>query len=128
MNFYAYVGNDPINKLDPNGHNPMLCGFIAAGAVFGGIQGGILSKKEGWGWIGDIANGAFWGGVTGFIGGVGFMTGSPAIAIGSEIGGILGNIGTGIGIGGPRNISDFLNGVKNQNGQSGENDNGQVSK
>ncbi len=42
-NRYAYAGNDPVNKSDPNGHNwvAVVRGIItAAGALFGGTEPG----------------------------------------------------------------------------------------
>jgi hypothetical protein len=40
INRYAYAGNDPINKSDPNGH---VVPLIAAGCVAGGCEAAIAA-------------------------------------------------------------------------------------
>ncbi|MBT2134663.1 hypothetical protein KK137_09985 [Croceibacterium sp. LX-88] len=78
FNLYVYVGNDPVNKLDPSGNELVAAGV---GAVVGGIVSGgfevydqVSSGKDvNWGDVGrEVASGAIGGAVTG-------LTGNPAL-------------------------------------------------
>ncbi len=79
FNRYAYVTNDPINKIDPDGEFAMLItgavGAVVGGAVGGGIEAYKQHKanpgrKLDWGKIGSRAGkGAFVGGAVGLTGG-----------------------------------------------------------
>jgi RHS repeat-associated protein len=46
VNIYRYVGNNPINYVDPDGRNPLLV-TGGAGALIGGIYGGVTGGLTG---------------------------------------------------------------------------------
>ncbi len=103
---YAYVGNDPLNGVDPSGNCP-LCISAAIGAVAGGVGGGLAAFHSTGSWfatIGGVATGAVVGG------GIGLntprlieTTGAAGAAAGAAVGGTFGStvgsgVGTGVGI------------------------------
>jgi len=65
---YVYCGDDPINKLDPSGHDWR----VIAGGIVGGIGGGVIGFIGGGGIPGAII-GARWG-----------FTGGSLIVAGTE--------------------------------------------
>lgn len=72
LNLYAYVANDPVNAVNPNGE----FGLIGAGlgAVFGAGQAAYRNFQatgNAFSSGGAIANGALVGGAIGFVGGAG---------------------------------------------------------
>jgi RHS repeat-associated protein len=88
-NFYVYVGNDPINAIDPSGLIAPLLAAMGTGAAVGGAAGGLayfLKTDAGCrtldGWIGNIAGGAIAG------------AGAPLVAIGLEAGFLGALVGT----------------------------------
>ena len=54
VNLFRYVGNDPINWIDPYGLNPVagVVGGFAIGGPPGAIVGGIIGSGIGW-WLGN---------------------------------------------------------------------------
>lgn len=47
MNLFAYCGNDPVNRIDPNGNFPFLiAAILVASTVIGATIGGIKAKKK----------------------------------------------------------------------------------
>jgi RHS repeat-associated protein len=95
---YAYVKNDPLNYIDPNGEFATVAGGMVGGAIAGGIAGAISgaigAAVTGGGWS-AIAQSAAVGGVTG-------------AAVGAVVGGLAG-----AGIVGPAALaaSDFAAGL-----------------
>jgi RHS repeat-associated protein len=84
-NFYVYVGNDPINKVDPGGRSGLIAGFSAD---FGAISQGDFST----GYIdgGDYTfNSTSFnvgpGGSTGVGGQIGYLSGSAADFVDSKV-------------------------------------------
>ena len=71
LNLYAYCGNNPVMRIDPNG--TFFWFFFAAimiGAAIGGTLNGISAYNDGqrgWGLFGAIAGGAIMGGAMGGI-------------------------------------------------------------
>lgn len=97
---YAYVGNDPISKDDPDGNCPnCVTAAIGAGigAVFGAvIEGGSQIYNSGritsWKAVGGSAlQGAVTGGVAGFTGGASLLITAGASAGANVIGGAANN-------------------------------------
>src|SRR5690606_21812438 len=75
-NIYVYVGNDPINFVDPERENPLL--GLGIGVVGGGAAGGISAWLQGGDTqsiVAGVLGGAVSGGITG-------------LAIGSGLGGV----------------------------------------
>ena len=84
LNLYAYCGNNPVMRIDPNGNLFfLLVGLFAlAGAVAGGVVAGVNAYEagyRGWDLVGKIAVGAVTGGVVG--GAVGAVLGLGTAAI-----------------------------------------------
>jgi RHS repeat-associated protein len=83
-NRYAYVGNDPINKSDPSGHNWGIAIGFGTGAIVGGAfeaysQYGTYGIVNDWGQVGKHALvGAMTGGVGAATGGMSFV-GTPSM-------------------------------------------------
>jgi len=100
LSYYAYVQNDPVNCVDPNGRFvfPGPTGAVGGGIVgviAGGVTGAISGAEHGGitGAIGGAVGGAVTGGIAGFIGGA--ITGTLG---GGIIAGIVGgSVGTVIG-------------------------------
>ena len=92
-NWFAYVGNNPVNFIDPWGLMPTAIIGGGVGAIAGGITGGISAIVQGKdirGVVGGIIGGAISGAVTGAI--LGSGAGLIAVAGGSFIGGALGSV------------------------------------
>lgn len=112
VNFYAYVGNNPINFNDPSGQILLNGAGAAAGAVYGGIAGGISGFIVGFntvdsssgilnqvfGGVGGAAIGGVTGAATGAAAGALLnpaLTASAPIQVASGVvGGVFSNIGT----------------------------------
>jgi len=68
FNRYAYVRNNPVVMVDPDGHGWFIAAII--GALIGGISGGVMAynnDRSAW-------KGAFWGGLQGFLSGAALGT------------------------------------------------------
>jgi len=88
-NLYAYVNNDPLNRIDPYGTDPFIgatVGFLS-GTIYGGI-GAAISPNAG---LTSTLVGAFSGGVVGF--GVGLADPSFGVGTLTVIGGVAGGAG-----------------------------------
>jgi len=94
---YRYVGNDPVNFVDPSGNIPVPLISGGIGAVFGGIAGGFVAAANG-GDTNAILSGIGVGAVTGFgigsgaalFSGAGLSIGLGAKSLAAGIGGSLG--------------------------------------
>ncbi|MFC5768920.1 RHS repeat protein, partial [Thauera sinica] len=90
VNFYAYVGNNPVNANDPSGEAVNLFAG-AGGAIIGGIGGGMTAFIKSGGdwsatWKGALAGGVF-GAVAGLTFGASVAASSTAlVAKGAAIG------------------------------------------
>ena len=89
MNVYIYVGNNPVNRIDPNG---TLAIGVVVGALFGGVSGAVGSYAQG-GHAKDIALGALIGAVSGgLIGAIDPSEGVGTIAAISGASGATGDV------------------------------------
>jgi RHS repeat-associated protein len=95
-NLYVYAGNDPLNRIDSDGKNPVLIAAgIAAGsfAIINGTTAGIIAYNQGArGWVlaNAIANGAVVGAIEGaIVGATNVFGGTGAAFIAGTCGGIL---------------------------------------
>ena len=73
-NMFAYCGNNPVNRYDPTGGIWVQVGMFALGATLGG-----LSAYMSGGDAVDIAEAAFFGGLTSFAGGEGLARNGIAL-------------------------------------------------
>jgi len=101
LNLYAYVGNNPVNWVDPSGELFSPVG-AAVGGIVGGISGGIIASFGPNASLGSIATAVAVGAAGGAIGGLfdvsmgaaaGLGAGigaGTAVVNGSNIGGIIG--------------------------------------
>ncbi|KGJ90964.1 RHS repeat domain-containing protein [Colwellia psychrerythraea] len=69
MNWYAYVGNDPVNAIDPSGKIATLP-LAVFGGIVGAIGGAVQSALTNPGDYGAMAKSAAIGGGIGFVGGL----------------------------------------------------------
>ena len=110
LNLYAYCGNNPVMRIDPNGTFFwfIFIGAMIAGAIIGGVSGGISAVQNGQSfWKGALV-GALTGAVTGAALGLGGAIGAAALAAGTAIsastallalgGTLVGSFAAGIGI------------------------------
>ena len=105
LNLYAYCGNNPVMRVDPNGNLffifSLLIG-IAVGAITGGLIGGVTSYAKGDSFWGGFLSGAMIGGA---LGGALVLGGATMLAIaGKAVTGffaastILGKLSLGVGM------------------------------
>lgn len=47
INFYVYVGNNPVNRIDPSGQSAAHAMGLGAGALYGGVSGMISGGQVG---------------------------------------------------------------------------------
>jgi len=90
LNLYAYCGNNPVMRADPEGTaaiSSIIIGLIigaVAGVIIGGVTAGISAYEKGareWELFGDIALGALGGAVIGGIIGAGIGYIAPTIGM-----------------------------------------------
>ncbi|MBI2985926.1 MAG: hypothetical protein HYY45_04080 [Deltaproteobacteria bacterium] len=124
FNRYSYVGNNPVNYIDPSGYKKKKGGFfrrffgaivgaivgivswglgapaMLAGAIGGATAGAVNSGINGGNFAANVFGGAFLGGIAGGIGPplAGAYGGGflGAVASGAVTGAVVGAIGTGI--------------------------------
>ncbi len=116
VNWYRYVGNSPIDWVDPDGE---IANF-AAGAIIGGTAGffrGVISgAKSGNSFLGTIAKGAV-GAAAGAIEGLGIATANPVgIGGGLMVGESLNQVGG--------TLIDILDGKHEATGSQSQNQRG----
>jgi len=102
LNRYTYVGNNPLNRIDPSGHFFFIAAIVVAleyalaGAAIGAVAGGIMAAVM----HGNIGMGILGGAIGGFFGGFGYGIGGFVGAIaGSAAGGAISAAVTGGDIG-----------------------------
>lgn len=89
FNRYSYCGNNPVMYIDPDGEFFWLIPVVI-GAVVGGVQGYQIAKANGatgWDMFGYIAGGAVVGGIAGVCGAAAGAAVAGSIGIGGVIGG-----------------------------------------
>ncbi|SCX87305.1 RHS repeat-associated core domain-containing protein [Nitrosospira sp. Nl5] len=70
MNLYVYVGNDPVNLIDPTGTMAVNFGAAGIGAIIGGVSGGVTAAGAGGDWLAiarSIIIGSASGAAAGFV-------------------------------------------------------------
>ncbi|MFC1466146.1 MAG: RHS repeat-associated core domain-containing protein [Candidatus Brachytrichaceae bacterium NZ_4S206] len=85
LNRYAYVGNNPVNYTDPDGHCWPVCTVIAGAAIGAALGAGMQVLKnaaEGKPLDTDIGKAALVGGVSGAVGGATFGLGMAVLGTG----------------------------------------------
>jgi len=86
INLYSYTGNNPVNRMDPDGtdslDNAIMAVAITSGGIEGGIQGGALGAAGGT--LLEPGGGTLVGGAAGVYAGAGF-----GAAIGAGVGGLV---------------------------------------
>ena len=99
INLYAYVGNDPVNMVDPTGK---FLNFIIGGLVGAGIEAGIQLATSGKIETNQIIAATAVGAITGGVGGIlakgaakGAISSGEAIAKTASVGGISNGVATG---------------------------------
>jgi RHS repeat-associated protein len=107
LNLYEYTANNPVNAVDPSGHELITLTIIAAGIILGAAYGGAsaydATGSVGWGIAGAVVGGAFAVTLPGALGAIGMAAGEAvpwylsggrpdptATAIGGMIGGVVG--------------------------------------
>ena len=89
VNFYAYVGNNPVNANDPTGNCPWCIG-----ATIGGLAGGVGAYNAGARGV-DLAGAVAVGALSGAVGtySIGAITSTTALLSSTIAGGVGGSIG-----------------------------------
>ncbi|CAN5586466.1 hypothetical protein BH23BAC1_BH23BAC1_25350 [soil metagenome] len=85
---YSYASNDPYNKIDIDGNNPIWVGGVIGGVV-GGIVGGITTDGP---WYKGVMRGAVEGAVIGATGGLGVRLAPSSPSGIYKLGGLIGGI------------------------------------
>ncbi len=112
FNRYSYASNNPLNRVDPDGNNPMLIGALIGAGIDLGIQlwnnGGKLSNVN---WT-SVGTSALAGAVGSGFGSAAGAWAAKAINIGSSVvkGAVVGAIGGAVGGGAGGLTAGYLNG------------------
>ncbi len=91
-NLYSYVLDDPVNRMDPSGQDPVSAIAGTAIGIGFGLVNGYLSGDRGWSLARDIA-------VDGLAGGVAGLLDDPAAAVAVERDLIAATLDTGLSVG-----------------------------
>ncbi len=116
-NLYAYSDGDPVNKIDPNGRNPLLViGFTALAGAIGNGLGAAYNGASGAEILSAVGHGAIAGSAAGVfaLAGAGtFVAGGAALAADLAI-----SFANSPGVLDPQGLRDFSNGINaiNQSG------------
>jgi type 1 fimbria pilin len=101
-NLYAYVEDNPVNAVDPDGKNPIVIGAIAGGLTSAASDfGRQLANCKDINWS-SIRASAFFGAITGAATGATVLSGSVAVAVG-----LMGGAGYGIFVDDPYNAVHY---------------------
>jgi hypothetical protein len=78
LDLYLFCGGDPVNNIDPSGHDFTLADMAITGGVIGAISGALIGGIKGG--PSGIVTGALYGGIAGVLAGAGIFVGGTLLS------------------------------------------------